>query len=123
MKNIMFITLLAVAITSHAQPVYEKNFGFKLESIADLDIGWMEIQKYTAAPKGKQLGNRTYSAKQIGFSQQWVEWMQQSYLPKGCLGEAGYFQNEIPKFSSTNSLLGNAINQHLAALPQTYKKK
>src|SRR5690606_38457696 len=115
----MFIALFAIGIISHAQPVYEANFGFKLESIADLDIGWREIHKYTPA-NGKQLGNRTYSAKQIGYSQQWVEWMQRSYLPKGCLGEAGYFQNEMPKFSGTNSLLGNAINQHLAALPQTY---
>lgn len=119
MKNILVITLLAIAITSPAQPVYEANFGFKLETIADLDIGWMEIHKYTPS-KGKQLGNRTYGAKQIGYSQQWVEWMQQSYLPKGCLGEAGYFQNEMPKFSGTNSRLGNVINQHLAALPQTY---
>ncbi len=46
--------------------------------------------------------------------------MQQSYLPKGCLGDAGYYQNYIPKFSSTNSRLGNAINQHAAALPHLY---
>ena len=120
MKRIILIALLAITITSQAQPVYVENFGFKLGSIADIDIGWMEIRKYTTAPKGKQLGNRTYSAKQIGYSQQWVEWMQQSYLPKGCLGEAGYFQNKIPKFSGTNSLMGNARNQHLAALPQMY---
>ncbi|MBK8141441.1 MAG: hypothetical protein IPK57_10770 [Chitinophagaceae bacterium] len=46
--------------------------------------------------------------------------MQQSYLPKGCLGDIGHFQNAIPKFSGTNSALGNAINQHLAALPHMY---
>jgi hypothetical protein len=120
MKTIILIVLSAIAISSHAQPVYVENYGFKLESIADIDIGWMEIRKHTTAPKGKQLGNRTYSARQIGYSQQWVEGMQQSYLPKGCLGDARYFQNKIPKFSSTNSLRGNAINQHLAALPHMY---
>ena len=46
--------------------------------------------------------------------------MQQSYLPKGCLGNATYYQNHIPKFSGTNSRLGNAIDMHTQALPLMY---
>ena len=80
----------------------------------------MKTYKYPAHAKGKTIGDRVYSDKQIGNCQQFVEWMQQSYTPKGCLGDAGYYQNAIPKFSSTNSRLGNAINQHLAALPHMY---
>jgi hypothetical protein len=120
MKKIILITLVAVSITSQAQPVYVDRIGFKLESIADIDIGWMTIRKHTTAPQGKQLGDRIYSAKQIGYSQKFVEWMQESYLPKGCLGDATYYQNAIPKFSGTNSRLGNAINQHGHALPHMY---
>ena len=120
MKKIILIVLIAVAITTQAQPVYVDRIGFKLESIADIDIGWMKIYKHTTPAKGKTLGNRVYSDKQIGYSQQFVEWMQQSYLPKGCLGDAGYYQNYIYKFSSTNSLLGNAISEHLDALPLMY---
>jgi len=120
MKKIILIILVAVSITSQAQPVYVDRIGFKLESIADIDIGWMKIYKHTTSAKGKTLGNRIYSDKQIGYTQQFVEWMQQSYLPKGCLGDAGYYQNYIYKFSSTNSLLGNAINEHSAALPHLY---
>src|SRR5687767_7824562 len=120
MKKIILLALIAVAITTQAQPVYVDRIGFKLESIADIDIGWMEIRKHATAPKGKQLGDRIYSAKQIGYSQQFVEWMQQSYTPRGCLGNATYYQNHIPKFSSTNSLLGNAINMHAQALPLMY---
>ncbi|MBC7866648.1 MAG: hypothetical protein H7X88_03850 [Gloeobacteraceae cyanobacterium ES-bin-316] len=120
MKKIILIALAAVTLTSQAQPIYVDRIGFKLESIADIDIGWMEIRKHTTAPKGKQLGDRIYSAKQIGYSQQFVEWMQQSYLPKGCLGNATCYQNYIPKFSPTNSLLGNAINTHAHALPLMY---
>ena len=120
MKKIILLAFVAVSITAQAQPIYVDRIGFKLESIADIDIGWMEIRKHTTAPKGKQLGDRIYSAKQIGNCQQFVEWMQQSYLPKGCLGDATYYQNYIPKFSSTNSLLGNAINTHAAALPLMY---
>lgn len=120
MKKIIIIILITVTITLQAQPVYVDRIGFKLESIADIDIGWMEIRKHTIAPKGKQLGDRIYSSKQIGYSQQFVEWMQQSYTPRGCLGNATYYQNHIPKFSGTNSLLGNAINMHAQALPLLY---
>lgn len=119
MKKIILLAL--VSVTTHLQAqVYRDRIGFDLESIANIDIGWMTIRKHTEAPKGKQLGNRIYSAAQIGYSQKFVEWMQQSYLPKGCLGDAGYYQNAIPKFSGTNSQLGNAINMHRQALPQLY---
>ena len=120
MKKIFLVALVAVSMTSQAQPVYVDRIGFKLESIADIDIGWMKIYKHTTPAKGKTLGNRVYSDKQIGYTQQFVEWMQQSYLPKGCLGDAGYYQNYIYKFSSTNSRLGNAISEHSDALPLMY---
>lgn len=119
MKKLFLIVLVAVTINSQAQ-VYRERIGFDPESIADIDIGWMTIRKHTTAPQGKQLGDRIYSAKQIGYSQQFVEWMQQSYVPRGCLGNATYFQNYIPTFSSTNSRLGNAINMHANALPLMY---
>ena len=120
MKKIILIILVAISITSQAQPVYVDRIGFILESIADIDIGWMEIRKHTTPPKGKQLGDRIYSAKQIDNCEKFVEWMQQSYLPRGCLGNATYYQNYIPKFSGTNSSLGNAINMHAQALPLMY---
>lgn len=119
MKIIFFIALVFVTTFSQAQ-VYIDRIGFTLESTADINIGWMKIYNHPTPPVGKQLGNRTYSAKQIGYSQKFVEWMQQSYLPKGCLGDAHYYQNYIPKFSGTNSLLGNAIDMHRQALPHLY---
>lgn len=119
MKKIFLLSFFSVAMTTQAQ-VYVDRIGFKLESIADINIGWMKVYNHPNLPTGKTLGNRVYSAKQIGYSQQFVEWMQQSYLPKGCLGNAGYYQNAIPKFSGTNSLIGNAIDEHLAALPHMY---
>ena len=119
MKNLLLLGFFSLATTTQAQ-VYVERIGFKLESIADINIGWMKMYDHPNPPSGKTLGNRVYSAKQIGNSQQFVEWMQQSYVPKGCLGNAGYYQNAIPKFSGTNSLVGNAINEHLAALPHMY---
>ena len=119
MKKIILVVLITVSVAAQAQ-VYVDRIGFKLESIADIDIGWVKIYKHTTPAKGKTLGNRVYSDKQIGYCQQFVEWMQQSYLPKGCLGDAGEYQNAIPKFSGTNSRMGNAIDQHLSALPHLY---
>lgn len=119
MKILILIALISINIHSQAQ-VYIDRIGFTLESIADIDIGWIKVYKHTTQPIGKQLGDRKYSAQQIGYSQMFVEWMQQSYLPKGCLGDAKYYQNDIPKFSGTNSQLGNAINMHKQALPHLY---
>jgi len=119
MKKIFLLSFLATAMTTQAQ-VYRDRIGFTLESIAEINIGWIKIYNHPTAPTAKTLGNRVYSAKQIGYSQQFVEWMQQSYLPKGCLGSAAYYQNAIPKFSGTNSRLGNAVDEHLAALPHMY---
>jgi hypothetical protein len=119
MKKLLLLHLICFAIAAQAQ-VYRDRIGFDLESIADIDIGWMKMYKYTTPPAAKQLGERKYSAAQIGYSQQFIEWMQQSYTPKGCLGNAGYYQNAIYKFSSTNSRLGNAIAGHVQALPHLY---
>jgi len=58
MKKVLFLIFIAVCINSQAQPEYVDRIGFKLESIADIDIGWMKTYKQTAAPKGKTLGNR-----------------------------------------------------------------
>ncbi len=120
MKKTILLALLVATITSQAQPIYVDRIGFKLESIADIDIGWMEIRKHNTPSKGKKFGDRIYSAKQIDNSEKFVEWMQQSYTPRGCLGNATYYQNYIPKFSGTNSLLGNTINTHANALPLMY---
>ena len=119
--RILMIIILAVGYsTAQGQPVYVDRIGFKLESIADIDIGWMRIYKPAGPAKAKQLENRNYSARQIGNSQLFMQWMQQSYLPKGCLGDVAFFQNHIPKFSGTNSRLGNEINMHAQALPLMY---
>ncbi len=120
MKYIFHLLLVLYTFTSFAQPVYIENHGFDLESIADIDIGWMEIKKYPSAPKGIQAGDRSYSAKQIGYSQQFVEWMQQSYLPRGCLGNAIIYQNEIPKFNGNLGLYVNERNKQKNALPHLY---
>lgn len=119
MKKLLLIMLIAISSSAQAQ-VYRDRIGFELESIAHIDIGWIKVYKYPTPPKPVQRGERSYSAAQLRYCQQFIEWMQQSYVPKGCLGDAAYYVNAISKFSGTNSRLGNAINTHLEALPHLY---
>lgn len=119
MKQSLLLLLFAINFSARAQ-IYHDRIGFDLESISHIDFGWMRTYNPTTPPQAKQLGDRKYSAVQIGYCQQFIQWMQQSYRPKGCLGNAGYYQNAISKFSSTNSRLGNEINTHLTALPHLY---
>lgn len=119
MKKILVIVLIIFTTSAQAQ-VYRDRIGFDLESIAHIDIGWIKMYSYPTPPVAKQTGDRAYSAAQIGYSRAFIEWMQQTYQPKGCLGDARYYLNAIYKFSSTNSRLGNAISSHVQALPLLY---
>ena len=65
MKKIFLLIFLAFAMTTQAQ-VYRERLGFTLESIADINIGWIKIYNHPNPPIGKTLGNRVYIAKQIG---------------------------------------------------------
>lgn len=51
MKKLILIAIIAVTITAQAQPVYVDRLGFNLESIAGIDIGWMEIRKHNTLPR------------------------------------------------------------------------
>lgn len=53
MRKALLLAIIAAGLSAQAQPVYVDRIGFKLESIADIDIGWMTIRKHTEAPKGK----------------------------------------------------------------------
>ena len=50
MKKLILIAIIAVTITAQAQPVYVDRLGFNPESIAGIDIGWMEIRKHNTLP-------------------------------------------------------------------------
>jgi len=75
-----------------------------LEDIADDNIGWMKVVKYTQPTKPLNLAGRNYSAKQIRYCEQFIEWMQQSYVPKGCLGDVRVYVNTNPGASYSDKL-------------------
>ena len=52
------ILLAYVSVTTHLQAqVYIDRIAFVLESIEEIDIGWMKMYKFTTVAKGRQLGN------------------------------------------------------------------
>lgn len=93
MKKTILLFIIGWGVNAAAQR-YTDRIGFKLEDIADSTFGWIQVKKYSQPPKPVQVGERLYSAKQIRYCEMFTEWMQQSYVPKGCLGEVKYFVNE-----------------------------
>jgi hypothetical protein len=90
-----------------------------LESIADSTLGWIKIYKITEPAKSQQFGKWTYSANQTRNTQLFVEWMQQSYLPKGTIGDVKiWFDNKAG--STYEDLVSQALPQRYGAYAKAY---
>jgi len=87
------------------------NAGFSQRNLyAGQYIGWMKMFNAAEQQKPYTLDHRQYSVKQMAISQAIVNWVQQSYTPKGALGQA---------FRLVNDKLG-LYNQQTKSLPQVY---
>jgi len=80
-------------------PAYENNY-----------IGWIKMINPNEAEKPFKQDHRTYSAKQMAISRMIVGWIQQSYTPKGAIGQA---------YKLVNEKLG-LYNEKTKSLPQMY---
>jgi hypothetical protein len=94
------------------------NVELKIEQLQNIEIGWWGgLKKYDKPPLAKKQNGRTYSVKQISYSQKFIEWMQASYSPKGCLGDFGLYQNTgVDKYRN----FGKLTAYYPEALPQLY---
>ncbi len=113
MKRKLFPFFLLFAVSTNAQ------LFIPLEELADQEIGWVQIRKFTQPAKPLKSGNRSYSAKQVRNCELFIEWLQQSYLPKGCLGNTKYYLNALPGVSY-ESQLKNALPHMYGAYAQQY---
>ena len=75
--------------------------------IEDKVLGWIKVYDYKGATLPIKLDARVYSPAQLSIAQQFANWMQASYLPKGALGDVLQIRNA--KLS--------AYNQNTAAHP------
>jgi len=76
----------------------------------DRVFGWMKIYDFKSATQPFTVDHRVYSAAQMSIANNFANWIQQSYLPVGGLGDVTRFVS--PKL--------NAGNQTTKSLPQSY---
>ena len=98
--KILVSTFLLIAVAVYAQR----------EEYAGKYLGWIQMFDANKPPKPFTLDHRTWSVKQMGISYQLVKWVQQSYTPKGAVGQAFWLRN--------NKLGENSQNGK--AMPQQY---
>lgn len=128
MKTILGLCLL-ISFTSTAQPnVKDLPAEKKLshEAIQDYYIGWEGgLSDPNLKVTGKTLNGRTYSAKQIDLSRKFIQWIQASYTPKGCIGIAKYFQNrnedKYRSFGKGDFYYNQSLPQLFGAYAQTWQ--
>lgn len=101
MKRTISIVLLLIFTTN----IFAQKYEYSGKS-----LGWIKMFNPNEPQKPYQLDHRNYSAKQMQISQLLVSWIQQSYTPKGGIGQALRLVNQ--------KLTPN--NQHTKAQPHTY---
>ncbi|QNA46386.1 hypothetical protein [Lacibacter sediminis] len=99
--SLMAVFILATLITAaqNQKDAYENAY-----------LGWIKIFNPNEPEKPYTQDNRVYSVKQMAISRMIIGWIQQSYTPKGAIGQALKLVN--PKL--------NLYNENVKALPQMY---
>ncbi len=88
---LVLVLLLLLAGSLQAQEDYSK-----------LDIGWKILVDPKAPTKPETFDRWTYSAEQMHISNLLLNWMQQTYIPRGCLGMGRRLGNTKPnEYDST----------------------
>lgn len=81
MKYLLGVTLFLFAACSiAAQPTAE-------QIIADSSFGWMKIYHYKGAKTSRTLNDKVFSPAQLSLCDSFSNWIQASYIPKGCIGD------------------------------------
>lgn len=121
MKKIFLLLLILVSIAGYSQRTIKdlpvgKTLGFA--ETEGLYLGWKGgLSDPNVKVTGKTLNGRNYSARQIDNSRKFIQWMQASYTPRGCLGIAKYFQNRNP---DPTRHPGSTTFYYDQAIPQLY---
>ena len=66
----------------------------------DRVFGWMKIYDFKSATQPFTVDHRVYSAAQMSIANNFANWIQQSYLPVGGLGDVTRFVS--PKLNAGN---------------------
>jgi hypothetical protein len=81
-----FLFFLFLSCSVFAQAV-NQNGTYYREGIAHLEIGWMREVTAPVPVKAIVTNGRSYPVAQVEFTYRLAEWLQQSYMPTGTLGD------------------------------------
>ena len=106
MKTVVVLaSAIAVLLTVPA-----RTQEIRADEARDKVFGWMKIYDFKAATAPLTVDHRVYSIAQLSVANNFANWIQQSYVPVGGLGDVIRFASE--KLT--------ASNQHTRSLPQSY---
>lgn len=122
MKLFILLLLLCLGIPSFSQ-VTDSRGWYQTKDIENIEIGWIKRVQFTAPAKSFTQHGRTYTAAQIDMAQKMAVWLQQTYSPKGLLGEMKISVYALPASEPVTSSSYNyneAEKNNRNALPGTY---
>ena len=106
MKSVVvLVSAIAVLLTVPA-----RTQEIRADEARDKVFGWMKIYDFKDATAPLTVDHRVYSTAQLSVANNFANWIQQSYVPVGGLGDVIRFASE--KLT--------ASNQHTKSLPQSY---
>jgi len=106
MKSVVvLVTAIAMLLTV---PAWTQSI--RPDEARDRVFGWMKIYDFKNATAPMTVDHRVYSTAQLSIANNFANWMQQSYVPVGGLGD-------VTRFVSVKLTAGN---QETKSLPQTY---
>ena len=103
------VVLLASAIAL-VLTVPARTQSIRPDEARDRVFGWMKVYDFKDATAPMTVDHRVYTTAQLSVAGSFANWMQQSYVPVGGLGD-------VTRFVSVKLTAGN---QETKSLPQTY---
>ncbi len=79
-KTRLLIPLVILSINSIAQKTDE-------QIIADSSFGWMKIYNFKGQKTTRTVDDKVFSTAQLSLCDSFCNWIQASYIPKGCIGD------------------------------------
>ncbi|UYQ95716.1 hypothetical protein MKQ68_11445 [Chitinophaga horti] len=123
MKRIISAMSLSLfLLPAWAQPTNERGW-YQSKDIGNVDIGWINVVQFKEPAKPFSKDGWNYTAKQLEFGRNMVQWTQQTYVPKGMLGEmklSVYAQDASAPINSSSYNYNEAEKNNRNALPNTY---
>lgn len=114
-----FLFFLCLSCSVFAQAV-NHNGTYYREGIAHVEIGWMREVKAPVPIKAIVTNGRNYPVSQVAFPYRLAEWLQQSYMPTGTLGDLSVHVLAPPKSTWQKGSFRQQEDDSRAALPNRY---